>query len=266
MITFNSASKNVILEKEELVRLTGGIVLSLYSIIISIYYIVNKEKAFKSRFLVLVSTISILYIFLSATRGWMIASALLLLYFLFTFIITKKKNIALIFSSLILLVITYFLIPSPIRRNLELSLNRLATLESLAEGNLTAEGTLIRLSERVPKIMSKIQESPIIGFGYSKISAEYYDGHIANHSIILMGGIVGLLLIWGTLFSIFIYLFQIKVYKSHRFRSLAIGLISILVIHSTSRNMISYYMSADASFLICLIFNLVNSSLTRSLK
>jgi hypothetical protein len=243
----------------DLIRFVGGITIHLYTIFIGFYYLSIKENNFKNWYLWLVIILSYIFIINSATRGWMIASSFMFIGYFIYYVLRKKQSFKTFSIVLFILLILVTIIPDSFKSNINAAFDRLKTLEAIAGGDYTAEGTTSRLTERGPRVLSKFSESPIFGFGYSKVSAKYFDGHVGNHSLLLMGGIIGLAIIWITIFSLVWYFFRIDLrFPGNGFFVFGLALLTIMIIHSTSRSMVSYYMSADAAFLIGLIFNHFN--------
>jgi hypothetical protein len=243
-----------------LIRLTGGIGLALYCMIVALYYLINKSERISPVFLWSVVIFAWLYIFNSATRGWMIATIFLIIsYFLYYYrwILINKRIIA---GFVIVLLLGLVLIPGRIRHNLSGAIDRLSTVEAVVEGDMTAEGTARRWDIRGPYVLSHFRESPVFGFGFSSMTAEYYDGHVGNHSVLLMGGIAGLLIVWTTIAGIAFYFFRLE--KIRRIKGVFIfglALVAIMIIHSSSRVMVSYILPSDTAFIIAILFNHVNA-------
>ena len=247
---------------DDLIRFVGGITIHFYAMSIGLYYVTNKIKYFKNWYLWLVILLSYIFIINSATRGWMISSSFLIFgYFIYN---AFKINISIrtIVSFIIIIIILALFIPNSFIRNIDAAFTRLETVEAIAAGDVTADGSLSRLTERGPRVLSKFSESPIFGFGYSKISAEYFDGHVGNHNLLLMGGVIGFAIIWLTILFVVFYFFRLDVrFPSNGFFVFGLSIIAIMIIHSSSRSMVSYYMPADSAFLIALLFNHINAAI-----
>ncbi|WP_157754627.1 hypothetical protein [Salinivirga cyanobacteriivorans] len=239
---------------EDVVRIVGGIGLSIYSLIISAYYLVQRNKQFSPLLLFLVLVLSWFFIWQSATRGWMIAST----FFITSFFLFYSKRVFSARNTTItlgLIVFLLVLIPPNLRQNFQGAVNRLATLEALAEGDVTAEGTLSRITERTPRVLNQFYNSPIFGFGFSKETRSVYDPHVAIPSLLLIGGILGLLVYIVTFFRIVLYLYKKDRYKE--FKGIFIfgfAIIAFLIINASSRKMVGYHMVADAAFMVALFF------------
>ncbi|HPI68630.1 MAG TPA: hypothetical protein PL003_05350 [Bacteroidales bacterium] len=258
-LLFGAFNPSAIFEGDEVIRLTGGMTLVFYSLIASIYYIITRTVRFRPMYLWVIVFISALFIINSATRGWMIATGILFLLTLAYYyrqIVSGRIFLTLIFT----MGVGYLLLPDNIRSNMASSFVRLSTVESVLEGDMTAGGTASRWDLRGPKVLTRFNESPVFGFGLSKVSADYYDGHVGNHNLLLVGGYTGLIIVWGTVFWIILFFYRFDK-RNGRFKGVfifGIALIAIMIIHSTSRTMVSFYMPVDTAFLIALFFNQVN--------
>jgi hypothetical protein len=190
----------------------------------------------------------------------MIASSFLLIMFLIYYIGKVSLRPRSTFSIIFIVLIGYFLIPISVQDNLISALDRLTTVEAIGQGDLTAEGTSKRLDIRGPRVLTNFEESPLLGFGYGNVSASYYDGHVGNHSLLLLGGVVGLTIVWLTVIALIAFFFRLDGKKFGRgIFVFGLALMAIMIIHSSSRSMVSYVMDTDAAFLIALIFNHVNA-------
>lgn len=263
LLIFGRNATTATLWGEVLIRQTGGIGIALYSMITGLYYMTNQNYKFKTWFLILIVTISLFYILNSATRGWMIAVFFIfLIYHIYYFKnVLIKKGI-----NTILALIIFFgllILPNSIRENLNAAFNRFETVEYVIEGDMSAGGTAGRWDIRGPRVLTRYNESPLFGFGFSDISSEYYDDHVGNHSLLLMGGIVGLIIIWLTVLSIILFLYRLeKRNKFYRgFFVFGIAGMGIMIIHSTTRSMISYQMPIDIALIITLLLNQVNAQI-----
>jgi len=246
-----------------LIRFVGGITIHLYVMIIGLYYLAKKEKYFNSGYLWTLVLVSYIFILSSATRGWMIASTILLFAFYIVNVLRGKSSVKAFATMIFVLIIGFLLLPQSFKKNLDAAFNRLETVEALAEGDETAGGTLSRLTERGPRVLTRFWESPIVGFGYSKVSSQYFDPHVGNHSLLLLGGILGLVIMWFSFLFMSRFLFHLDIrFPGNSFYIIGLAIIIILIIHSSSRTMISYYMPADAAFLIALFLNHVNATFT----
>lgn len=213
--------------------------ITLISLFGTLYYLATKREMFGKTFLYFTLLSLMLNVFLSATRGWIIGFSLILI--LYLILVVKLKPIKML---LLIIVVIFFyriliMIPS-VEQQISFSWDRLLTLNSLAEGDVTAEGTLKRLDVRGPKVIKKWEESPIFGWGFSDEYFANRDGHVGNQSILLHGGIVGFFLL--IFFFIFFHVKLMNLSSGMKFDKLWKNRIMIfpvfflgwIVIHSTS--------------------------------
>ncbi|MCF6296419.1 MAG: hypothetical protein L3J08_00275 [Flavobacteriaceae bacterium] len=231
----------------------------LISFITAFYYLSSPMNPFNKNYLYSVVSVITLSIIMSGTRGWMIS----LLFMFIAFIITNRKgfskSIKPIFTIVVIIII--FVIFSPTtKKYLEKGIERLDTITKLAAGDITAGGTLGRLTVRGPRVWEKFIESPIVGFGFTDVNSEYRDVHVGHHTMLLNGGIVGYM-IFMLLFISFNYkLFRAFIRGTHlntykfSLSMLIIGFGGIFIIHSTSRQEFGYIVNIETMFMLSLYF------------
>lgn len=182
---------------------------------------------------------------LSATRGWIIGFSIILALGFLLAGITKAKRIAefaVVVSPLIFIAVSN----PTIRDQLTFSSERLGKMESIAEGDLSAGGTLQRLDLRSNRVMEGWRQNPVFGWGLSDKGYLYGDGHVGNQSLLAMSGVIGFVLLNG-----FLAFFSIKLinryFSSGRFNSRDKSLLVFIVflagwffIHSTSGQQFNY--------------------------
>jgi len=251
---------------EDLVRIFGGVWIALYSLIFSLYYILNNKRLFNYYFLFIVIISSQIILINSGTRGWITASLLLLSSFLLFYILKRKILVIHSISALIIVLLGLLILPLNLKENIKGSFERFSTVRYVAEGDLTAGGTASRWNVRGPKVLSKFSESPIFGYGFSKETSNSFDPHVGNHTILLVGGILGISILLITILKLVIFLFLLE--KSNKeFMGLFIfglGLLSIVIIHSTNMIAISFVrMPVNSAFVIALIFNFINANINQ---
>ena len=250
---------------DEIIRLTGGIVIALYAFVTSLYYLASRRQGFKPGFLWLSVILSFYYIVNSATRGWMIAAFFILLFFIIFYFRRVFRAKGTLISLLFLIMLSVILLTGRLESNFRAAFVRLATVEEVAKGDLTAGGTARRFDERGPRALTRFSESPVFGFGFSSVTSQYFDGHVGNHSLLLMGGVTGFAIIWITTLSMIIYILRLELRKN-QYKGIfvyGIALTSLLIIHSTSRMMFSFSFPVDAAFLIALFLNSVNNTISK---
>ncbi len=186
-------------------------------------------------------------VYMSATRGWIISFSFITLFsFLFVPGIRPKK-ISEFFA--ILIIIVFALSNEKLKKQVDFASERLQTLQSIAEGDITAEGTLSRLSYRGPEVMKKFFESPFFGWGISDTFRKFNDTHVGNQNLLMFSGAIGFVLLTGFLFY-FSFKLLLKYWNYKEFdlftKSLplfAIFLLGWFIIHSTSSQQFSFITS-----------------------
>ena len=261
IITFGKETPTGALYGDSLTRVGGGIYLSLYALVMSLYYLSFKSRHFSVWFLSLVALASFLFIFNSATRGWMMAAIFIVVGYLVVF---HAGNLARHLGNLFIIamvgLLLFFIMPGNIKDNIKASYERLSTVEHIAEGDMTAGGTAGRWDVRGPRVMERFPESPVFGFGYSKVTAQFFDNHVGNHMLLLSGGIVGFFIVYFTI--IFLLYYFAKLGMKNLVPGVfvfVLAIIGIMIIHSTTRNMLSFLMRTDTAFFLAIMFNHVNA-------
>ena len=206
----------------------------------------SKSKHFNPLFLYGVLAADFFAVFLSATRGWMVAMVMILgLFFgyIYKFNVRQISRIVVVAS-----VVIGILMAIPIfRLQVGMSIDRMMTMESLAEGDMTAGGTLRRMNVRSPIVVNKWKESMLTGWGFSDEFFEFKDPHVGNQNILMHSGVVGFVL----LMSFFIY-FNGKIFMrslslpddskyKKTFLIFPIFFVGWFFIHSTSTQYFAYY-------------------------
>jgi hypothetical protein len=212
----------------------------LFCMIQGINYLFKNYKRLNINYLSGVLVLGFLVIFLSATRGWVIALLILLTSVFFVSGYNFAKNFVRIVSVFGLLYLLVFTFLPAMGSQTSLALDRLMTLEELARGDVTAGGTVSRIDVRSPIVMNKFRESPVIGWGFSREYFSFRDGHVGNQNILLNVGILGFLFLSLVFIFVFLRMWRYSSVKSQNpgldriSRVYAISMISVLAIHTSS--------------------------------
>jgi len=181
----------------------GATVLSLFGALVFLSY---KEPVFNRFYLNTIIACAFGNAFLSASRGWIVFfSIVFLLSILFVYKFNPRQLV-----GIVIVFVAFFILgmDNPIlKKQSDFAISRLTTLEALSRGDITAGGTLVRLSERSPRVMKKWKENPVFGWGFSDVSGEYGDGHVGNQTVLLSSGVVGFSLLIGFLLYFILRLF-----------------------------------------------------------
>ena len=240
----------------------------------ALFFIALKtDRTFNTIYLYIIIISAYGMAYLSATRGWIIAFSIIIVFtLLFVIDIYNRKLTGFIFFSILL--ISIGLSNTRIKNQIDFANERLLKLQALSKGDITAEGTLKRLSERGPRVIKVWKENPIFGWGFSDISRKYQDGHVGNQNLLMTSGLVGFSLLFGFLIYFCNKILQIYL-KSPFYFSLKKALIVFIIfllgwffIHSTSGQHFNYlgipaFIIPQAIFFSfgALIYNNVNSYL-----
>ena len=204
-----------------------------------------RQNYFSKTYLNIIVILCFGMAFLSATRGYIIGFAFAIVAYN---IFVKKLELKSLFiaAAVFAVIITISLSFEKINTQIMYSLERTLTLESLAKGDKSADGTLLRLEERGPKVMAVWADSPIFGWGFSNTFFEKKDGHVGNQNLLLHSGIVGMALLY--MFFIYVCNQALKIksdnvnpnpYKTAG-KVVPVFLLGWFFIHSTSHQQFTY--------------------------
>ncbi|EMS77656.1 hypothetical protein [Desulfotignum phosphitoxidans] len=236
-----SFSHTLLVRDEFASRSHSAAFIIIFSVIQAFYYLLDKNNQINKNYLGAVIFFGLFSILLTASRGWTIA----LTFFLFgsLFFTGFSRNIAKWIRIVAVSVIVFWFIGSQfplIQKQLDATFQRLATLEMLVSGDVTAGGTLQRIDVRGPRVMSKFWESPFVGWGFSNDYYDFADGHVGHQNILLNVGILGYVFVNG----LFVVLCM-KIWRFSRIKEIrknegklsliyVFGLMAVFVIHSSS--------------------------------
>jgi hypothetical protein len=239
-------------ENGEASRSASAMYVTFFIFVQSLFFFLWKYRTFSKYYLATIIFTSLLTIFLTATRGWIIAFLFISLGAVL-FLSGKrlfKQIIRISIIALLLIFVLQYNYPI-IKRQIKLSYERVATLQALAEGDITAEGTLKRINERGPRVMSKVWGSPLTGWGFSSDYFQYADGHVGNQTIMLNVGLLGFLFLTGMFFYLCykIWVLSKKNIFNLKFGTTPLiyllGLLAVFIIHSSSTQFWGYDMGYD---------------------
>lgn len=227
----------------------------------SCYYLARKEHGFTNLYLFAIMGSCFLTAFLSATRGWTLSFSLIIVGFILVILRLNPKQLLSVSVTGFLLVGGLMLIPI-VGKQFSNALERMSTLEALAEGDLSAGGTLSRIDERSPRVMNKWRESMLTGWGFSDTFFDYRDFHVGNQNILLHGGILGVLALMGFFAHFFIRLLLVatRLPRSHTLKKallvFPLFFLGWFLIHSTSGQHFSLYQDLSGALVQSIFFGL----------
>lgn len=248
---------------DELLRPTAGITVPFLSLLGTTFFFSLTKKYFNKYFLYIIIGFSFFSILLTATRGWILASLFIIIFY---FILQSSKYIkSLIGMTLpvILIILIFSFIPQ-LNTQFSLALSRFETILLIAQGDVTAGGTLARIDIRAPRVMKKFYESPLVGNGFGPEAAEYSDGHVGNQNLLMHTGVLGyalFILLWFNYFRKLNRLGKI-IHSNNSYKNVHVPLIlfllGIIIIHSTSAQIFGLGFTAGGGFLVFFLFSFAN--------
>lgn len=241
--------------------------ISLVTLCGALFFSTLKEQKFFSKIYLNVVVICCFGMaFLSATRGSILGFGLIILFYNMFINKLQLKNLLLIIGVFIVL-FTISLSFEKINKQLVFAFERSMTLEALAKGDETADGTLVRL-ERGPPVMEAWADNPIFGWGFSNVYFEKYDVHVGNQTLLLHSGVVGLLLLYGFIFYVCAKLVSLGRNKNslnlYKKAGLVIPVFTLgwFLIHTTTVQQFAYLGIPNAVFPQAVILGLANFVIT----
>lgn len=174
----------------------------------TLFLLSYQKHFFNKNYLLLVNIVSSLGILLTGTRTWVLAFAFGYLVF---FALTGGKAKEFFRFAIMIFIVGFVLINvSPtLEEQVFTSWDRLTTVKSLVQGDITAGGTMGRLDKRAPRVMKGFESSNFfLGAGFSDHFYDYTDGHVGYHNILLNTGIFGSIIFAIAIFSLLIVPFR----------------------------------------------------------
>jgi hypothetical protein len=193
------------------------VVVLLFSFFGSLLYLGKKNSGFSKSFLLVVNITSFVSILMTATRSWFLG--FIVMYFFYFYLNYKRlgKNVILFVTAIGFFLIIIFMTPQ-IGNQINVASKRLATIKELLAGDLTAGGTLSRLTERGPRVMEGFKKSTIIfGAGYSDLYFEYGDMHVGFQNNLLHSGVIGFFILFS--FAATLFFTPLRILRKFSYRS-----------------------------------------------
>jgi hypothetical protein len=239
-------------------RIISSVYISLIAMIAAMNYLGSKRKIFSEKYLNFIILLSYLNIFLSGTRGWIIAITIgLMIYALF---IDNRFFLRLRFVPVLIVVVVLALTVPVFQNQLDAVLFRANTMSLLAAGDISAGKSSSRLDQYSPPVIDKFLEFPIFGWGFSDVARATANGHVGMPTLLMQVGIVGfgfILYFWWKLFSVPIKMNR-RLGISNPYKkgllALTVGFLILFITHSTSGQQFSYLIGFYGSSIAQLIF------------
>lgn len=179
------------------------------------------------------------------------------------FIVQFDRRRVMSVSTIILLAILASQAIPTLRIQTNNAFKRLLTLEKLAQGDATAGGTLIRITERGPRVMRKWELSKLTGWGFSREFMENNDVHVGNQNILMQSGIIGagLLIFFIGFVTVKLWLRYMNVDFDFKYRKalllFPIYFIGWFIIHSSSEQEFAYYQFPSTGITQAVFFGMI---------
>ncbi|HPQ98472.1 MAG TPA: hypothetical protein PK066_03000 [Saprospiraceae bacterium] len=228
----------------------------------ALFYLAQRKSHFSNMYLFTVLIANFASIFLSATRGWTIYMVFILLSSMFFIVQFDRRRVMSVSTIILLAILASQAIPT-LRIQTNNAFKRLLTLEKLAQGDATAGGTLIRITERGPRVMRKWELSKLTGWGFSREFMDNNDVHVGNQNILMQSGIIGaaLMIFFIGFVSVKLWLRYLNVGFDFKYRKalllFPIYFIGWFIIHSSSEQEFAYYQFPSTGITQAVFFGMI---------
>jgi len=172
---------------------------------------------------------------------------------------------------MLILLLSYLVIPR-FAYSVDNSWRRLSTVENLMQGDVTADGTLMRIDKRLPKVLEGFVQNPVFGWGFSETYEKYCDYHVGTFNLMLQVGIIGLILfvtLWINYLKM-IYFTRKRLSKNNVFKNpllvLIISFIGILILQLTQFVFFAYDLGMSAAFFTIIFISFSEFFVKEALK
>ncbi|NVO21385.1 MAG: hypothetical protein HXX13_16915 [Bacteroidetes bacterium] len=243
---------------EDVSRVFDASFLNTFSLIVSGILLIRGDRNFKPLFLIVIIFLNFLICFTSATRGPFLTFSVIMFtiviyiffssgwrlqyfrYFMFAFILLIVGKIALNSADVL-------------NTQIERSSERFGTIEILFSGDASLKGENARTERRIPRLLKKFNESPIIGWGFSDEGIEYQDGHVGFHNMLREGGILEIAVFLLFFFQMISRMNKISkrpgILLSERngFRLAIVSIFALMITHATSAQYFGYFVGFESN-------------------
>jgi len=231
----------------------------------TLFLLSYQKHNFSKNYLLMVNVVSFLGILLTGTRSWVLA---FILGYLVFFALTSRKAKEFFRFAIMIFILGVLLVSfSPtLEKQVFTSWDRLTTVKALAQGDITAGGTLQRLDTRAPRVIRGFESSSIIlGAGFSDHYFDYADGHVGYHNILLNTGVLGSIVI--TILVLSLLIFPLRKTNNYRnsnssFQKISIIPLLMLLVINTGTQTIGYDLGGNRILLLSSAFIMINHCIT----
>lgn len=245
--------------------------LLLLSFFGSLYFLANGNKYFLKIYLVLINLVSYFAIFLTATRGWIVAFTVSYILF-FLFIPSKSIKIAIRYFAIFLLALVLLFSFSIFKNQYNSVSERVSTLKLLVQGDITLGGTVGRYNIVAPQLLEAFKESTILfGAGFSDYYLANANSHIGFHNFLFNAGIVGIILLGFFLCKLIFYPLTINarlhLYNPYKgaIKVFSIAIIALMLINNMSQ-FFGYDVGLNRIFSSAVILFFLSNQISKALS
>jgi hypothetical protein len=239
----------------EVARIFDAYLLNIFSIIFCCFFLVRRDRNFNPVYLIIIIFLNFVICFTSATRGTFLTFILILatvLWFILRSSARSKNYIKYVFIGLIVVIVGLQMVKTSevLTTQIQRSAHRIGTLGSVFGGDLSTVNA--RVNMRIPRLMKKFNESPVIGWGFSSEGLLSSDGHVGFHNMLREGGILEMMVFLYFFFQIMVFpvkLSKVRGILPHEKNSLkfmSISFLSLMIMHATSSQLFGYFIGFSA--------------------
>lgn len=233
----------------------------VYLVLLMCLILLNVLKNKILRLITVISLVfSIIVVVISASK----APIIVFMFVIFGYFLTQKTGLIKLYKQLVIIIgisaIVIVTVPQ-ISKSFNYTLERFTKLVEFSQGNFQNEN---RFQNRLPKVLEVAFTNPITGVGFSEKFVSSYPGggqmgeyHVGTINLIANAGIIGFIL-----FFLFVIRFYQVVKLTKRkskdkyvksiFNILLLGFLGIIIINSSSYQLIGYVLSNRQFFFLAL--------------
>lgn len=247
-------------------RAADSSILLLYCFGQALFYLFSKRQVFPKQYLILIIFICTLSVYLSATRGYLVAYLMVFFMILISVRLRYYLKYIIIGSMAASIVLAAVFVCFPvINVQIKNAAGRFYTLVAWAKGEKTVEEPMRRFEIRVPPILKSFKKSPILGWGFSEHYFQRRDMHVGHNNMLLNVGVAGYIIL-----NFFYFKWCYCIYSSSKIQHiketygktamkiLCFILLAIYVVHSTSSMSWGFDIEAAKIIFYALIFSIFN--------
>ena len=161
---------------------------------------------------------------------------------------------------------------------IERSSERYGSIEYVLKGDVKNAQADERVERRIPRLIEKFKESPIIGWGFSDESLGFADGHVGFHNMLREGGILEMIIFVFLFFQISSKLWNMSkrrgVFSNERnsLKYASFAFLSLMITHGATSQLFGYFLGFNALekwFMVSLIlvgFNVFYQQINRDIS